>query len=552
VFGQTFREAGAAALLGGAKVRGWLQSLCDQEVIASAGDGSYRFRHALLREAAYGMLTDADRALGHRLAGEHLEAAAERDAMVLAEHFERGMEYPRAARWYHRAAEHAFEGNDLDAALARASRGLMCIEDPESQLAGELMMVRTKASRWEGKLQDAEDAVVWAMRLFPRGGARWCEAAAEAVHLAAKLGHTELLLATTHDLLALGDAEVTTEIHPGAVERRGSELPSAPTIPDRETAASYAVALARAATNLQLSAGRQALVEVLLERADEAARQAAGDPEVVGQVQWARSLRALSSGDLGTFLALVQASRDNLELAGDLRSECVQALNAGHGYLQLGRYEEAERIFREAAARAGRLGLGYAQSYAQLNLGPALSGLGRLAEARAAAEAARALFHAHEDRPLEAAARTYLAMALSLSGEHAAAAREALAVAEDRANTPSFRALAQAVLADARLAEGGARVAEALAAAEAAMSTLTSLDGIEEGEALIRVVYAESLAASGDREGARAAVAEARERLLARAAKVRDPELRRSFLERVPENARTLRRAREWVDGHGR
>ncbi len=90
-----------------------------------------------------------------------------------------------------------------------------------------------------------------------------------------------------------------------------------------------------------------------------------------------------------------------------------------------------------------------------------------------------------------------------------------------------------------RLAEG--RPAEALAAAEEAISLLTALDGIEEGEALIRVVYAEALAAAGDAAGARAAAAEARERLLARAARVVDPELRRSFLERVPENARTMK-----------
>ena len=44
------------------------------------GEEEYVFRHALVREAAYAMLTEADRALGHRLAGEWLERAGERDA----------------------------------------------------------------------------------------------------------------------------------------------------------------------------------------------------------------------------------------------------------------------------------------------------------------------------------------------------------------------------------------------------------------------------------------------------------------------------------------
>ncbi len=529
VFGQTFREAGVEALLGGARARGWLRALADQEVIVAdeeetRGRGGYRFRHALLREAAYGMLTEADRALGHRLAAEWLGTIdeSEADPFVLAEHFERGGEPARAAGWYRRAAEQAFEGNDLAAAHARADRGLSCVEDPESALAGELSLVRAKASRWAGKNAEAEEAAARAMRWLPWGSARWCEAAAEVVYLAGKLGHTNRLIACTEALLSLSE-----------VAR------------DPEASAAHAVALARAAMTLQLSAGRQALVEVLLERADEASSQSQGDPAVVGQVQWARSLRLLAAGDVSTFLALNAASRASLALAGDLRSECIQALNAGHGFLQLGAYEEAGRVLAEAAEHADRMGLGNARSYAKLNLGLALLGQGRLAEARAVEEEALALFRAQGDLPLEATARTYLALVLAPAGDVEAATREAHAVADDARATPALRAHARAILADLALARGDANAARE--SAEAAMSTLTSLDGIEEGEARIRVVYAEALAASGDLEGARAAVVEARDRLMARAEKVVDPGLRRSFLERVPENARTVGRAREWV-----
>ena len=526
VFGQRFPEGGVSTLLGGARVRGWLRTLADQELIVAAeegrssGDATYRFRHALVREAAYGMLTAPDRKLGHQLAGEWLEAAGETDATVLAEHFQLGVEYPRAAAWYHRAAEHAFEGNDLETALDRAGRGLACVEDPESVLAGELMLVRTKASRWLGRNQEAEDAAISAMRLFPLGGARWCEAAAEVVHLSAKLGNTEHLLSCTDALLALGPAT------------------------DREAAASFAIALARAATNLQLSAARPALVEVLLERAGEAAAQAAGDPAVAGHVEWARSLRALAGGDLSTFLERVQASRASLELAGDLRSECIQALNAAHGFLQLGAYPEAEEILREALLRAKRLALGNVRTFAKLNLGLALLGQGRLEEALSMEENVLTLFREQADRPLETGTRVYLAMILAAQGDREGAARQALAVVEDPQAKPSSRAYARAILADVRLAEG--RPAEALAAAEEALSLLTTLDGIEEGEALIRVVYAEALAAVGDRGGARAAAEDARDHLLARAAKVIDPELRQSFLHHVPENARTLALASTW------
>src|SRR6185369_14600499 len=99
----------------------------------------------MVREAAYAMLTPADRALGHRLAGRWLERLGERDAMMLAEHLERGGLPARASGWYRRAAEDALEGNDLEAVLARADRGLACLvnaamADPESRQTLEIRL----------------------------------------------------------------------------------------------------------------------------------------------------------------------------------------------------------------------------------------------------------------------------------------------------------------------------------------------------------------------------------------------------------------------------
>ena len=69
------------------------------------------------------MLTDDDRALGHRLAGEWLEQAGRSDAMALAEHFQRGGEPARAVRWYQRAAEQALGPTISAAAIERAEPG---------------------------------------------------------------------------------------------------------------------------------------------------------------------------------------------------------------------------------------------------------------------------------------------------------------------------------------------------------------------------------------------------------------------------------------------
>src|SRR6185369_6062141 len=100
LFGQQFWRGGVAKLLGGeardSSVRAWLDELVARELVAKApsarfpGEDEFQFRHAIVREAAYAMLTDSDRKLGHRLAGEWLQYAGETEAMLLAEHFERG------------------------------------------------------------------------------------------------------------------------------------------------------------------------------------------------------------------------------------------------------------------------------------------------------------------------------------------------------------------------------------------------------------------------------------------------------------------------------
>jgi hypothetical protein len=141
IFGKTFWKGGLMALLGSHAVSitdpidntradQLLAQIEETEVIVRSdesrfsGEEEYVFRHALLQEAAYSTLTPEDRALGHRLAGEWLELTGEREAGVLAEHFDRGEDPERALVWYHRAGEQALLGGDLSAALAWAERGL--------------------------------------------------------------------------------------------------------------------------------------------------------------------------------------------------------------------------------------------------------------------------------------------------------------------------------------------------------------------------------------------------------------------------------------------
>jgi hypothetical protein len=83
-------------------------------------------------------------------------------------------------------------------------------------------------------------------------------------------------------------------------------------------------------------------------------------------------------------------------------------------------------------------------------------------------------------------------------------------------------------------------VDEALAVAREAMALLEAQGPPWDGEGDTRLVHAEALALAGETATAREALADARARLLARAERIPDPAYRESFLERVPEHARTM------------
>jgi len=94
IFGERFSRAGVAALTGTepSYIGERLDEIAGRELvgpgssIGRAGDADYVFRHAVVREAAYATLTDADRALGHRLAAEWLERQGRAEASALAAH----------------------------------------------------------------------------------------------------------------------------------------------------------------------------------------------------------------------------------------------------------------------------------------------------------------------------------------------------------------------------------------------------------------------------------------------------------------------------------
>ena len=458
-----------------------------------------------MREAAYAALTEADRALGHRLAGAWLEQGGHAEALALAEHFRRGEEPARAVPWYLRAAEEALDADDLAAVLERGERGVACGAAGEE--LGALRLALGEAHVWRSELALAQHDVTEAVELLPRGSGGWFHAVRNIVVAAGKLG----------------DAERVERWSERALAEPARDAPSARLRCLSECA------------NYLVFGGRYALADAVLgalvpgEHLDARAR---------ARIHEAYSIRASAAGDTAACVAGFEAALLASREAGDHRNACVTCSNLGFIYLELGDFDRAEAALRTSLEAADRLGLQDLAAIALHNLGYALAYGGKLQEARRLEQLSVEAFHGQGDSRLEGLARTYLARIHLLAGDHADAEQEALAAAELLIAAPPLRAGALATLARALLSSG--RAASALPIAREAFAQLESLGSLEEGESLVRLVHAEALNASGDEGGFRRAIAAAHEQLLARAAKISDPTWRARFLSSVPDNARII------------
>jgi tetratricopeptide (TPR) repeat protein len=514
IFGEVFWVNGLRAILGDdAEIDEWLPVLAQREVVIPkhdtkfADEKEYAFRHALMREAAYALWGDVERERAHRAAGDWLERQGEDNALLLAEHFRRGAAPERAVVWYRRAAEQALDGNDFRAAVDRAERGLA--SKPEGALRAALLLIQAEAHANLGQ----NEAAIARCREVMAGGRpgedAWCGAAGELITVAGRLG----------------DGPACRRVAGALVD-----MPPEPTTP-------RVVALARAASVLILLGMDDvaASVEARLAIAPDALAQLG--PMAESHVHTARGLRALAGGDLVGYRDVCRASVEALERAGAARRAADARSNLGFAFIELGRYDEAERELRAGLNEKERLRLADAASALLANLGWVLVLLGRAGEGtpivRRALEMARDKRNGYE----EGMTRIYLARILSDAGRPVDAEAEARAAAAIFPAMTPLGCYARAVLADTLRLAG--RPADALRAAEEARAYLATGRYLHEGDALARLAVADALAAAGRADDAAAARAEARARLVARAERIVDPDLRASFL-RVPENARTL------------
>ena len=519
VFGEIFWISGVTSLTGDGvhpgETEALLQRLVELELVTPRSGSRFAcetelaLRHALLREAAYGMLTPADRTLGHQLAGEWLERRGERDPLVLAEHFDRGGQGARAAAYYLHAATSAVGAGDSDLALRRARQGLAAGAVDEMRI--ELLGVVLEAKIWKVE-RDPDDAGI-SDELLARarpGSVAWEQAAITKL--------VELVMTgRIPEVLSLLDLVLATPPAPLAIMPMGLCLVSGIWL-------------------LELC-GIPRESDAILERA-LAMMNELPEPDrfpfwwLGGYVACRACYRDL---DPWRGVELLQHTRDAARAMGFTRGIGVCDPWLGLSYVCLGAAEEARAVFQRTTF-----------SDQEMAIASSIGPLGRAWLAFQLADLEDA--HRQAERLLELGRRGFaldgarghwiLAEVRRRSGDLAAA--EAAAEAALALAVPMDRPAILATLAGARLAQG--RTVEALAVAEEAMAIYRELGFCSQffGTALLRVVHTECLLAADQPERARDAAADARAWLLRIAAKIGEPRYRATFLDDVPEHRRIL------------
>jgi serine/threonine protein kinase/tetratricopeptide (TPR) repeat protein len=524
VFGRTSWRGGVGVLLGQKAHSDDLDTTLARLIVGEwlvpqprsrvPGEEEYAFRHALVCDAAYATLTDEDRILAHHLAGQWLEKAGGQEAVVLAEHFLRGEDDAAATAWFAEAADQAFERHEFDVVLQIVERGLGRASKGEAR--GRLLLRRAEVFAISGRHHDAAQSALAALGEFPSSSLRWYSAAGEAALASGRSGDAQQVIAIADKILS-----IETPDGGGAV---------------------HLVGLVRAALPLATAGETTAAWQILdkIVQVTEASR----DPQVVGPMHSARALRGLITGAQDSAYEEMEAAAQAFERIGSARDALEHLAGAGFFLLELGCLPRGEAILRRTIERSVELGLEHLCAVARHNLGRRIGETGRLDEGLELEHLALASFGRHGNQRMTGLTQCHIAWLLLLAGRTAAAAEHAEQAVEGLGEHPAARPIAFAMRAQVRMKAGAADAA--VEDARLALDGLEYLGQVQEGESLIRLTWAEALAAAGRQDEARVAILVAQRWLTVRANLIADRELRASFRSNVLENARTDEHAREW------
>ncbi len=520
IFGQAFRADAVEGLLGHHAgtfdLSGWLRALTEREIVFARQESAQReyvFRHALIRDAAYALLSDDERRLGHRLAAEWLESQTPLEATLLAEHFERGQVLDRAAVWYGAAATDALEASSLSDVVHSGERAVAC--GASGALLGDVAALVAEALSYGGDDRAAERWAVIARTNTGVATSSWWRASQVLGIGYLRLGSPELAAEVCEEMLRCASSG---ELTPDAV---------------------IALAIVAGGAELFALGGVGARMLALLPQtwSDRLSERAQG------HVYGARAYGALASAP-GRALAHLRNAAAAFRRAGSARDLSQTLGNLAWLLYEAGALDEAEGYLVEAVHLSRKLALGVDVAQSQQTLGMIFFARGQLVQAELSLReslGAYAQNHAGRD---EALASSYLSLIVLTRGDVEEAATLAARAYELSESHHGARALALAMLAKLELTRGHPN--EALDAAQRAMDSHRQ-SGLIEHVSLLCCVHVESLLACNRLAEARTALMEARDWVLATAATYDVASERQAFLTNVRNNQRILALATQWL-----
>jgi tetratricopeptide (TPR) repeat protein len=527
VLGRSFWPGAVQAVMGAPgpelSVEERLRQLVEREVVQLQpdsrfpGQAEYRFRHALVREAAYCLMPESHRPTGHQLAGDWLERAGEKDLEMLAEHARLGQQPERAIHYYTLAAEQLFERHEMqgmqrcvEAALAQAPQGKALVR---------LQALQATAAFWMDDFVTTQELGRGVLPRLKAGGLMWSRLMGALCLVYGLSGQREAGLALCRLML---EAE-----------------------PEPQARSAYFEALCFM-TSMAGHMGFIREADAGFERLEQLGRDViARDGNVQGWRAAAHAFRAfMSAAGPWPVLAWVRLAEQSFREVG-AENNAVSALTFGaHALLALGDTAGAVEQLRGCVTigeqEERRLVIVYTKQYLAL----ALSASPEPAHQQEARALSLELMQSQGSfLLLQGLMHLVLARVEAGSGKPAEGEVLARKACELLAPLPPFVPQASLFLAALLLAQG--RVAEAREVAARALRQAESIGGAGISQVGLLQVLAEACFAGGDTEAGEQALRQALECVRSRATLIEDEAVRERFLRQVPENVRILELARQ-------
>lgn len=477
----------------------------------------YRFRHTAVRDAAYALITDAQRVSAHKRALQYLVNKGESDAMLLAEHAFRANELEQAVGFYAQAAEHSLTCNDMAEALRRATLGADA--GAEGERLGWLRAIQSLASYGLGRWKKMEMFGAQAIRLLPRGHVYWYRVSESLLRYYPAVERLERFQEVAADVEA---AEPMANATSAQVCTLAVLTASFGFMGDRAQSEKHLARVAQC-TLPPDDLYSQGMVNFHLSWFGYFFQPDPYQPIVLGR----KSVQIFSDARV-------------LHLLG------LSHLITGASLAAVGDYEGAIQCFQRGMdlakeSRDDFMPSRTIQAYWSL----LLSRVGTPAEFPMAKERIQSVLQNPPTHAHEALARVASAYIHLRSGELGEAEREAKKAVACGFSVPAFAPLVLAALIDVWMHEG--RYGEALSEAAKGFVLLERTGGVGAHELPFRAAASELLFSAGEVEEGRRALRETLEQIRLRAGRIEEPFLKDCYLHQNIDNLRAFRLARQWL-----